>query len=376
MKNKIKNIIILITIILTIFGFIFIADINYKKHIEIRNSVIEHPSFLPKKELLKYTSFWFSNLRADIYWLETIQYIWWNAIWSEYKKYLYNILDITTYLNPYFEHPYIIWELLLPWYNKRYENLSIEEQNQNNNQAITIWLKWIDNFCDMEKINLIENEFEINKLWTEEKYKNPCKSYVIPYYLAYVYFYHTKDLLEASKYYKIASANTDSVTGTRLMAAIMQWKWWNREKSILMFLNLAKWMEWNEICSSFSSELEKVYIQILDKKIDINWSLVKNIEDIRNNLFWINLDEVILNKTDCWSYLLKATREINLHYLEEANEKYKKDNWDNATNGKELYDSWYIDFLPTDYQQNDDYWIRYIYNNDSGNFDYEMNYGE
>jgi len=51
------------------------------------------------------------------------------------------MLDLITELNPYFEHPYIIGELLLPNYNYRYENLTQEEQNININQGIQIGLK-------------------------------------------------------------------------------------------------------------------------------------------------------------------------------------------------------------------------------------------
>jgi hypothetical protein len=38
------------------------------------------------------------------------------------------MIDIITELNPYFEHPYIIGQLLLPEYNERYENKTKEEQ--------------------------------------------------------------------------------------------------------------------------------------------------------------------------------------------------------------------------------------------------------
>jgi len=374
MKKIINKLLITLSTIAAILLFYYVSNINYNKHLEIRSNVIEHPTFLPKKELLKNTSFWFANLRADIYWLETIQYIWWNAVSSEYKKYLYNIISIINFLNPYFEHPYTIWELLLPWQNKRYENLNIEEEKLYNNQAVLIWLKWIKNFCNKEKINLIKKEYEINKLWTEEKYKNPCKSYIIPYYLAYVYFYHIKDSLKASEYYKIASANTDAVEWTKLMAAIMQWKWGNREKSILMFLNLAKWLKWDETCNIFSREIEKIYLDIIKKKIQINWEIIKKIEKIRDELYKdINIDE-LANKTSCTWYILKATREINLNYIENANKIFKKDFWRNAVDDMELFKKWYIKYLPTDYQQEDDYGIIYYYNKDTDNFDYKLNY--
>ena len=151
MKQINKKLIIITLILLTLFWFYKVNSLNYWKHIEIKKNYVSHPENLPTKELAVNTSFWFKNLRADIYWLETIQYIGWNAIWSEYKKYLYIILDLITELNPYFEHPYSIWQLLLPSYNERYEDLSKEEQEKNINEAIKLWLKWIKNFCDIEK---------------------------------------------------------------------------------------------------------------------------------------------------------------------------------------------------------------------------------
>jgi hypothetical protein len=74
-KNKIMKIIILILIIISFFSFYKINNLNYLKHNKIRKNIINHPEFLPKPETAKYTSFGFANLRADIYWLESIQYI-------------------------------------------------------------------------------------------------------------------------------------------------------------------------------------------------------------------------------------------------------------------------------------------------------------
>jgi hypothetical protein len=45
------------------------------------------------------------------------------------------MLDLITELNPFFEKPYIIGQLLLPSYNERYENLSNEKQIENIKQA-------------------------------------------------------------------------------------------------------------------------------------------------------------------------------------------------------------------------------------------------
>ena len=101
----------------------FVWEQNYKKHLQIRAEFVKHPENLPKPEVAARTTFGFSNIIADKYWLQAIQYIWGNAIDSAYKKYLFAILDIITTLNPYFDHPYIIGMLLLGiWYFFRATN--------------------------------------------------------------------------------------------------------------------------------------------------------------------------------------------------------------------------------------------------------------
>lgn len=375
MKNKILFFVFAFLFVLIWAWFYYINSNNYVQIKIAQEEIVKHPENLPKKEMANYTSFWYANLRADIYWLEAIQYIWWNALKSEYKKYLYKMLDLITELNPYFEKPYIIGQLLLPNYNDRYENLTNTEVDNYIKEWEEIWLKWIKNFCNMQKINEILKEDDLEKIWSEEKYKNPCISGTIAFNQWFLYYFYLKDSLKASDYYKIASANEDSLEWAKVMAAIMKWKWWDREKSIMMFLTLAKssW-ENNESCSIFSDELEKVSYATFRNWIELSWDIIKNIEDLRKEYFEFNPDneEELVLKDDCSNYINKWVRELNLHYIEEANKKYLKDTWENAKNAKELYDKWYIDFLPTDFQQYDDYWIIYEYDNETWNFDYEM----
>lgn len=384
--NKIKAIAIFILFIFVIWFFVYTNNINYKKQIEIRDNYIDHPEGLINKDASKISSFWFTNLRSDFLWLQTIQYIWWNAMSAEYKKYLYAIIDVTTELNPYFEHPYIIAQLLLPSYNPRYENISEEESDKHTQEAIKIGKKWIQKFCtsiDSQwnlKIDNIIQQSDLRKIWSEEKYKNPCKSYKVPYYLAYIYFHYLNDPATASDYYKIASANDDSVDGAKSMAAIMAWKWWDREKSIFMFLNIAETLDnsQEQKCSIFSQELTNVSTWIfLAKQLQLNEELIKSIEDIRLANFGAFKDneEKQISETECINFLNKANRELNLAFLDQANEQYKKDNnWESAQDWKQLLDDWYISFLPTDFQQYDDHGIKYEFNQDIWIFDYVMSY--
>lgn len=368
-----KKILFIVTLIFILFNFYKINELNYKKSKEIDASLVKHPENLPEKNFALQTSFWFRNIRADIYWLETIQYIWWNAVSSNYKKYLYVITDLITELNPHFKHPYIIAELLLPGWDRR----ALQKDDNYINQAEEIWLKWIKNFCDLEKINRIEKEDNLRKIWTLDEYKNPCKDYQIPYYLAYIYYFYKNDPLKSSLYYKVASASNANLDWIKIMAAIMQWKWWNREKSFFMFLNIAKTVELNnESCINFGSEMEKIWVQIFKQNIPLTGNYLKYILDIRRKFLWVfNEDKELeeLSDTKCSNYVNKAIRELNLHYLEEANKKYMIDNNGNiARNWKALLNQWYINYLPIDFQQYETQWIIYEYNPDTKHYDYIM----
>jgi hypothetical protein len=61
-------------------------------------------------------------------------------------------------------------------------------------------------------------------------------------------------------------------------------------------------------------------------------------------------------------------------YIEQGNEKFIKNHPQglSARNAKALYDEGYIDFLPTDYQQYENYGIVYEYNYDIERYDYTM----
>lgn len=374
MKKVLFIILFIIFVAWALTSFYKINSINYTKSQEIRESIVNHPENLPTKGTAKNTTLWFANVRADFYWMQAIQYIWWNALSSDYKKYLYIILDLITELNPYFEHPYVIWELLLPSYNERYEKLSEDEQKMNIEQAIKIWKKWVWNFCDSEKLALIENEFDLNKLWSEEKYKNPCKSYKIAYNLAFIYFHYLHDWETASYYYKVASTNDDSIEGAKIMTAIMQWKWWDREKAFFMFLNMASTVEQNDqVCTDFTNQLSEL---ALNGQLRNDTQTIKTIEETRNKIFPATDEEEDENSwlgdVQCWSFLNKAIRELNLSYIEAWHNIYLETHSEAVNNAKELFEKWYIDFLPTDPQQWEEYWIIYTYNTDLGHFDYEM----
>lgn len=373
-----KNIFTLLFLFVLIWWVIFFDyawnDINYPMHKEKKMNIVTHPEFIPSNTFVKIASSWFNNLVSDFYWLDSIQYIWTNAVSSEYKVYLFSMLNLITDLNKNFTRPYIIWELLLPNYNERYEKYTKDELKKFENQSIDLWLKWIKNNCDPDKVSLIKNEYTLNKLWSEEKYMNPCTEPLIPYYLAYIYYWNKYDWLKSSEYYRITSANNDAPKWSRVMAAIMQWKSWDREKSILMFLSLAEslWTEKTIKCKDFSSYLWDLIYNWIRNKAKFNWKFIKDVEAVRqdiNNKLWEKESESIWDETQCASYLNKAVREMNLAYIEQADAVYFEKNKTHAKDAEELMKNKLIDYLPIDFQQNGTIKMRYFYNSDTWHWD-------
>jgi len=370
-----KKIGIFIFLIFSLVGFFSINKENYTFHKEIRENIVTYPDKLPNKEIAKFTSLWFRNLIADFYWLETVQYIGSNAASSKYKKYLFVILDLITELNPYFENPYIIGQLLLP--EKVWENTK-EINEKNILEWKKLWLKWVKNFCNTKKIKKIFKEDNIQKIRENKEFKNPCKTYTVPYYLAYIYFFYLNDPLTSSNYYKVVSAQDDAPEWAKILAAIMQGKWGNREKSIYMFLNLAENVESKDsVCKIMTKELQDIYYWLKNKQIQLNGKLIYAIEERRKQVFPKFNEEIedeVLWDTKCTNFLNKAIREINLLYIETGNKEFEKNHpqWLPARNAKALFKEWYIDFLPTDYQQYKDYGIIYEYNYEVWSYDYGM----
>lgn len=377
-----KNYKILFTFLLLFFSVVFFyfvwATMNYGKHIEIKQNLVNHPEFIPSKKTVDITASGFDNIVADFYWLTSIQYIWSNALSSEYKKYLFQMLQLITDLNPTFSYPYQIWELLLSNYNERYETISKKDQINYDKKALEIWLKWIKNTCDTKKIDLIKKEQNLSQVWLNPKYSNPCLDSNIPYYLAYLYYWNFKDWKSASQYYKITAANKDAPTWSRIMAAIMEGKSWNRQKAILMFLSIAASLQNDKSmnCNKFTQDLRNLLIKAFENNQNLNSQFIIWVENFRKEIVKQiednNKDESVFNEYSCTNYLNKAVRELNLAFIEKADKSFFEKNKINATDAKELFDNWFIDYLPLDYQQEKDYWIIYYFNSEYWYWDYKM----
>ncbi|MDQ1344009.1 MAG: hypothetical protein QG650_729 [Patescibacteria group bacterium] len=359
-------------------GFFRYANENARpvhKAIELR--LVEHPEFIPQANDVRLVSSGFDNLLADFYWLSAIQYVGANALSAEYKRYLYEMLNLVTDLNPAFTTPYEVGLLLLPDINPQVEHFTKTEQDKNVLKAVWLGEKGIKTSCDAEKIKNILAEPELAKVWTDPAYRNPCKNSMIPYYLAYVEYYNLKHADKASDYYRIAAAGEDAPTGARIMSAIMKGKSGGREKSILMFLSIAESLDAKngkaDLCRQFSGEMRDILVRAFasDDQGEIPSQFIRQVEEARKNAT-AGLDEKVeAGNMDamCTTYLGKAVRELNLEYITRKDRAFVAKTDKQVDDAKQLYELGGIDYLPKDFQKLDGD-LEIIYFKEDGVWDY------
>ena len=236
-------IITLSIVIFAAFSTFINKDVNYPEHVDAKYFIIHHPEFIPSAQTVRIGSAGHDLLTGDIAWIDAIQYVGSNARSEAYKVYLFKLLDLITDIEPRFTFAYTFGELLL---GSDTHSATTDDGRMNaiqhNKDALKLGLKGLQNTCDMQKIDTIRTEPNINMIVNNPKYQNPCTDYQIPYYLGYIEYWGFLDGKDASDYYRITAANQDAPDGARVLAAIMQGKGGDREKSATMFRALAESM--------------------------------------------------------------------------------------------------------------------------------------
>lgn len=239
--------------------------------------------------------------------------------------------------------------------------------------------KSLNQFCN---INNFQDIFEIDsyqKLLTYWLNTPICSDYQVPYYIWYNNFVYSENLKWAINMYKIAMAskntdekNLDKYNNIHNLLAIIESKYKGPQRGYSAYLEIYKMEEdKSKSCNNFYRFLSENW-DISEDNFD--WKNVKLINTNRNKMLW----KFKNNFGNCSDYLNRMVRMINLSYLNEANNNYKKDNNENfkILTPEELYEKWYIDFIPLDYHQDEKFWnwIVYFYNIEIWAYDWEMKF--
>ena len=351
----------------------------YKYVTAIKYEKVEHPEFLFASDQTRLFSFGARETIADLYWIGLIQYIGGNVIQADYKKYMARIVDLVTDLSPKFSYPVEVSLILLPDSNKLYETYSDDEVNSQRKSAINLGEKMMSQSCDPEKLKKIEQTSNLQDLLEKKELRNPCSNGMIPYYMGYVYYFNENNPAKSAEYYKIATTQDDAPEFARNMYAIMSGKWGERQKSIALFLSLAgNDKKENSLCSDGIKQMRDIlgwwdfesavtnpsFIQAVNKLYgQITKDILKNDTNTKDN---------IMNNT-CLSSIGKATREVNLAYIEHYDDIYFQQHQEHARDAQTLLKKKWIPYLPKDFQQDgdDNLEVIYFYNQETKAWDYK-----
>jgi hypothetical protein len=357
----------------------FANNMAYKYVTAIKYEKVEHPEFLFASDQTRLFSFGARETIADLYWIGLIQYIGGNVIQADYKKYMARIVDLVTDLSPKFSYPVEVSLILLPDSNKLYETYSDDEVNSQRKSAINLGEKMMSQSCDPEKLKKIEQTSNLQDLLEKKELRNPCSNGMIPYYMGYVYYFNENNPAKSAEYYKIATTQDDAPEFARNMYAIMSGKWGERQKSIALFLSLAgNDKKENSLCSDGIKQMRDIlgwwdfesavtnpsFIQAVNKLYgQITKETLKNDANTKDN---------IMNNT-CLSSIGKATREVNLAYIEHYDDIYFQQHQEHARDAQDLLKKKWIPYLPKDFQQDgdDNLEVIYFYNQETKAWDYK-----
>lgn len=145
----------------------------------------------------------------DSLWIQMIQYIGFD-LFREYYTWFYDNIDIITDVSPYWEEPYIFWQLLLPI--NKHSDITLNTKITSRDEAINIWEKGVSFLC---------NEID-------------CKDYRIGSYLWFNYYQYIHDLKNSNKYYHLAANSDNAPAILKQMPAIITSKFWEHIKSAIM----------------------------------------------------------------------------------------------------------------------------------------------
>ena len=147
-----------------------------------------------------------------------------------------------------------------------------------------------------------------------------------------------------------------------------------------MFLSLAESVDAkpDSTCRKLVGELRNLLVPAFDQGAKLTPQFLQQIEKLRQNAkkeLGDNQEEI--DRTDvsayCSSYLDKSVREMNLQYIQDADDRYFATTGAHAKNAKMLLDEKYIPYLPKDYQQQSkENEIIYFYNEKTKGWDFEM----
>lgn len=307
-----------ISIFAVLFGsFWFYKTRDFPLYSQTENSIRENSPNIPSKKIIQIASLGHENSYADLLWIGMIQYIGGNLSRGNFEKFsLINIERITEIL-PTFSTAYE-WALWLMPIPQNSEMTYSSEQKKALELPLALANTGIKSTCDMGKIWKIFSLKLDNNLWEQTSLKNPCKSGMLPYLIAFYggQLFWNQEL--AKSYYKVAWLSNDAPAVSQILAVISSADKTKPREIAKNFYIMAMWSydsDENLSCNTFSKE---AFFRIEKKSLD-----TEGIID-----FWKNFEKLKKPEENATIGMQKcydmAERWLKYTYIDFINNEAKK----------------------------------------------------
>jgi hypothetical protein len=297
------------------------------------------PEFQQDPRMIRLTDAGHTTTYADIMWINLIQYIADNVNNNLFVTYAPPRLDTISELHPHFTRAYTLALLLTPSLDREGvsfvpENLRVAEKN------LAIWMRWMKENCDQEKINRILSGGLTGLPWDDPELKNPCTDGYIAYYAGFIA--DGLELRERSRdYYMIASTHVDAPAVSRYLAVLAEWKRWDRREAALQFFLTATngYDEPQFLCQEKSS----ILLEKISRSDRIDRSLVDLTKEYETQISepTDKKNPLSTSPTNCYQSFQRWVKQVYLSYISDRLKDFP-----DITLGDDALERWIIKDIP------------------------------
>jgi len=218
-----KNLSILFVVILVIGSvslfYWYGSSVGFSQYLKNVHQKRMHPNLIPSENMVRLASVGHELSYADFLWISLIQYVGDNIEDSAYLTFSTRMLDTITRINPQFAPGYE-WALLLYPIPQNSLLEYDEAQKQAIQAPVAMGIRGMSALCDSAKLHTITHTPISLELWQDKALRNPCKSGLLPYYIAFYGGQLVKNAPIAEQYYTIAGMQDDAPEVSQILAVL------------------------------------------------------------------------------------------------------------------------------------------------------------
>ena len=334
-------IVIFITVAFFLFSFFSSHQLyNFHEKLSIyKNTRIE--SWIPASAV-KMIASWHELSYADMKWMSVIQFIGDSLLRSKDTNSIHRFLQYITALHPSFSQVYELDLLLTPIIPESATGSAYKHAKTRVQNTLYHAKNGMLFLCDTQKVDKILHTHTFPDIWKDSSLKNPCISWLVPYYIWMHTLFSLGDGEWASQYYKIASMNDDAPEASKYLVFLAKTYAGNPFDGALS--SLLVWASWYDREPYECLNATKEVLATLHTPQDITPDFLLRLEKTEKSLKDTRSPSIpeSNNATNCFDSFKRATKAFYIAYVTEQGKKYPE-----VTDAQDFMKMGIISHIPT-----------------------------